>query len=393
MEKLHRSEAREFLIRYHFAPNDVPGVFDRLGCIQYDPLNPIGRNVDLVLQARVPGYRVDTWHDAVYRDRLAYDAWDKQACLVPVTDWPYRAVYHRHFREAWRERVFDPHPTPVQTTLAELATRGPLSSLDFNDRTPIGYSGSWYGPSLIKHVLKALWDSGQIVTHHRESGRHVYATPDQVLPQDVLDQTVTDAEAVRFLILRRHQSMGLLRPTAPRDLWNIPVDAETRKKNLGELRDEGLLIPVKIGGKEYHTPAHALESTLNTPTPEGIRFLAPLDSLIWDRNAIRDIFEFEYVWEVYKPKPQRRWGYYVLPILHGTHLVGRLDSRRDGPIWRVESVWWEDSVEITPPLFDAFTEAAGRFLEYLGTDSVEPGPGIDRRTRTALKAARRSGEV
>jgi uncharacterized protein len=78
---LSREEARRLLAQYHFKPTDLIGVIDRLGTVQYDPLNPVGRNVDLVLQARIPGYQVDDWQTAAYTDRIIYDAWDKQACL------------------------------------------------------------------------------------------------------------------------------------------------------------------------------------------------------------------------------------------------------------------------------------------------------------------------
>jgi uncharacterized protein len=76
---LSREEARRFLAQYHFHPTDLPGTIDRLGTVQYDPLNPVGRNADLVFQARIPGYQVDDWQKAAYIDRIIYDAWDKQS--------------------------------------------------------------------------------------------------------------------------------------------------------------------------------------------------------------------------------------------------------------------------------------------------------------------------
>jgi uncharacterized protein YcaQ len=79
--QLSREQARRLLARYHFTPTDLLGVFTRLGTVQYDPLNPVGRNPDLVFQARVPGYHVDDWQPLAYEQRLVYDAWDKQACL------------------------------------------------------------------------------------------------------------------------------------------------------------------------------------------------------------------------------------------------------------------------------------------------------------------------
>ena len=81
---LSREEARRFLITYHFRQSDLPGVFAHLGTVQYDPLNPAGRNPDLVFQARIPGYRVDDWKQAAYSDRLIYDSWDKQATKKPL---------------------------------------------------------------------------------------------------------------------------------------------------------------------------------------------------------------------------------------------------------------------------------------------------------------------
>ena len=76
---ISREQARRLLALYHFTPTDLPGVFERLGTVQYDPLNPVGRNPDLVLQARIAGYRVDDWQKAAYTDRLIYDAYDKQS--------------------------------------------------------------------------------------------------------------------------------------------------------------------------------------------------------------------------------------------------------------------------------------------------------------------------
>ena len=115
---------------YHFTPTDVPGVFERLGTVQYDPLNPVGRNPDLVLQARVLGYQVDDWQKTAYTDRVVYDAWDKMACLVPMADWPMRArlgtrSYNSHPLQ------LEEHADAVTAALAELDARGPLSSRKF----------------------------------------------------------------------------------------------------------------------------------------------------------------------------------------------------------------------------------------------------------------------
>src|ERR1700737_1997508 len=83
---ISREQARRFLALYHFIPTDIAGTMERLATVQYDPLNPVGRNPDLVFQARISGYQVDNWQKAAYTDRLVYDAWDKQASLITVKD-------------------------------------------------------------------------------------------------------------------------------------------------------------------------------------------------------------------------------------------------------------------------------------------------------------------
>ena len=117
MLTLSRAEARRFLANFHFTPTDVPGVFERLGTVQYDPLNPVGRNPDLVLQARVPGYQVDDWQKIAYTDRVVYDAWDKMACLVPMSDWPRRAWLRAH-TATWTPLLLEEQAGAVAAALA-----------------------------------------------------------------------------------------------------------------------------------------------------------------------------------------------------------------------------------------------------------------------------------
>ncbi|MEJ2667299.1 MAG: crosslink repair DNA glycosylase YcaQ family protein, partial [Deinococcales bacterium] len=370
----------------------MEAVFGHLGSIQYDPLKPLGCNPDLVLQARVPGYRVDGWQHAAYRRRRVYDAWDKQVCLTSVQDWPYRRIYHRHFRRQWGERVLDRYRRETRRTLAELERRGPLGSLDFadelfDDHRPESVRGSWYGDKLVKHLLRGLWMSGEVVTHHRDKGRHVYDLPQRVLPEKVLarDDPGEDA-SLRHLLRLRVQAAGLLRPSAPKSVWSVPVEGERRRAVLGDLVAEGRLLALEVGGERFLAVPDAL-AALEEPTPRGMRFVAPLDGLLWDRTGVQRLFDFDYVWEVYKPAGRRRWGYYVLPVWYRGRLVARFDSRlqrgRHGPVWRVGRFDWEGRPSASA--LSALSAAARRFVRYLEADGVEVGDGVDAPTRAALQ--------
>lgn len=387
---LSTEEAARFLVRYHLTPASMDGVFNRLGAVQYDPLNPVGRNHDLVMQSRVPGYRVDDWQRYAYAEREAYDAWDKQACLVPMADWAPRSIIRQRFHP-WHDReVLDEHPKAVSAALAEIDDRGPLSSLEFEDRTRLEGAHSWYGPTRIKRILRALWVRGELVTHHREAGRHYYDRPERVVPHEHLGGTpLSEEEYYPWVVLRRHRAAGLLRPGAEAAIWSVCGDAVTRRSAIERLVEQGDLVPTRVGAKGslYHMPASALPLLDEPSLAPRLVFLAPLDNMIWDRRATREIFGFEYMWEVYKRAEDRVWGYYVLPVLYGDRFVARVDCRLEGKTWVVSRWWWEEGFKPDTATIAALRASARAFASYLGAETVEVHDAVDRRTKAALLAA------
>lgn len=407
--RLSRAEARRLLVRYHFAPTTLAGVFERHTCVQADPLNPVGRNHDLVLQARVPEYRVGDWEHHAYTERRIYDGWDKQACLVRMEDWPVRRIYHRWRGTHWKP-LFKTHAKARKAVLAELERRGPLTSAAFEHQVRVDrLKGSWYGPQLTKNILRALWDSGVVVTHHRENGHHAYDLAERVIPPQIHGAArVPPAESVRRLIRFRHQAMGLLRPAgAPLEIWSMPLTAAERNRRIDELLAAGDLVAVEVEGRRFHAPPAALAQLEQEEAGDPrVVFLAPLDPLLWDRRMVAELFGFDYVWEVYKPEPQRRWGYYVLPVLYGDQFVARFEARlerapRSGkskatagrPTTQARKTnensetsartlclkgwWWEDGVIRDAALHHALAHAVSRFCDYLASSGIRLECRID----------------
>lgn len=370
---ISREQARRFLTTYHFTPTDLLGVFTRLGTVQYDPLNPVGRNPDLVFQARVPGYRVNDWQEAAYTDRLIYDAWDKQACLVPVSDWPMRASTRNLYRPYHDREILEAEPGTAEAILAAIDARGPLSSLEFEDSARYE-RGSWYGSTRTKRLLRAMWACGVLLTHHRKNGRHYYDRPERVIPTIHYNATplATLHDYHKWIIARRFQAVGLLRTSAEAAVWSACGEGAERKKCVSELVEEGVLTPVHIGEKKW--PYYILSSSLSLldaelPQPRAI-FLGPLDSILWDRKAIAQLFDFEYLWEVYKPAEQRRWGYYVLPVFYKDRFIARLDSRLENGTWTISRWWWEEGVTVDDELSSALQATMQQFVYYLGASDI-----------------------
>lgn len=375
---------------HHFQPASLQGAFERLGGVQYDPLNPLGRNHDLVLQARVSGYSVGDWQELAYQQRFLYDAWDKQASLVMMQDYPMRRIYYEWHAPRWREAILDRYPEAVKTVLDELHERGPLSSTDFYyQEHHEQWEGSWYGPKLTKNILRALWHTGQVHTYRRNKGKHVYDLAQKVIPSNLYEaEPIPAKQCIDWLILQRHRALGLMRPNAGTAVWSLGISAAERRKHLQELLQRGALVAIDIDGVTYHALPQTLEhldKSVKTDDSQ-MRFVAPLDQLMWDRPAVAHLFNFEYVWEVYKPKKLRRWGYYVLPVMLGDGFVARIDSSMSNGVWRVHKWYWEDGVKSTPEVMDALEQAVSRFRFYLKAETLKLPRGMSRQLRGAFRA-------
>ena len=137
---LTRADARRLLVCYHFRPAPLATVIRRLGTIQFDPLAPVGTNPDLVLQARVPGYRQGDWQEAAYGQRLLVDGWDKQASLIQPAEWWAQAPFHRWFARRWRRRGVDIDAPEARAQVEQVERHGP-STEPIGDRPPISQIG------------------------------------------------------------------------------------------------------------------------------------------------------------------------------------------------------------------------------------------------------------
>lgn len=385
---ISREQARRFLALYHFTPADIAGVMERLATVQYDPLNPVGRNPDLVFQARIPGYQVDDWQQAAYSERLIYDAWDKMACLVPVSDWPMRALIREKYRPYHDREILQEEAEIAHGILETIDAKGPLSSLEFEDRQRVGLNHSWYGQTRTKRILRSLWACGLLVTHHRKNGRHYYERPERVIPvKHYQGAPLMDREEYhRWIMTRRQQAMGLLPRTAEAAIWSSCGSSAENKVAITQLVEAGVLTPVQVGEKAL--PYYMHTSTLDLldgplPAPRMI-LLAPLDSMLWDRKTLRYIFEFDYVWEVYKPEKLRRWGYYVLPVFYGDRFIARVDSRLEKGIWTIARWWWEADVTPDAEMLDALRDMVERFMYYLRAGAIVVGEGVDEVVREAV---------
>jgi uncharacterized protein YcaQ len=345
-------DARRFLVGHLGLCRDrsrggARGVRDLLAdlhCIQLDPLDRIGTNADLVALARVPGIT----RGDVYSHLLpghAFEHMAKERCLLPAAAFPYyRERMVAGYRHRW-DGILDLSEALLSEVLAEIGERGPIAQTELSDRgrlTPP--RDAWLRDTIPTNsvAVEKLWNRAQVVVCGRAGNSKLYDVPERALPE--VHDAVPSVEFDRWALLERVEAAGLMAMTAGPQ-WKVIEEARTSDLPQ-EMVAEGLLDMVTVEGspRKYLAPANFV--TRDVPDDDGrMRILGPLDPLVWDRKLVQQIFGFDYVWEVYKPKSKRIWGYYVCPILHRGRMVGRFEGRRVDRRLEVEQLWVEDGAE------------------------------------------------
>jgi uncharacterized protein YcaQ len=371
------------------------GVMDfirRVGCIQFDPINVVGRNPDLVLQARVKDYHAGLLEELLYADRQLLDGWDKMAAIYPTTDWPYFARHRAHMRRRQDDRTSQAMQIAPGVSQA-IQQRGPLSSVDLKHAGKVDW---FWGVEvrLARAALEILYATGELIIHHRVGSRRVFDLAERVLPSDLLaapEPHPTLAGYQDWHVLRRVGGLGLANPRSS-ECWLgiLGTKSQARGSVLARLVERGEVVALAVDGVPGHT---FFARTCDLPDLEALdaadlvepeaALIAPLDNLIWDRQAVRQVFDFDYVWEVYKPVTQRKYGYYVLPVLFGDRLVARLEPAFDKQKREltVANWWWERDILPDEGMQAALAACLRDFARYLGAGRVRlSGPLAQEKT-------------
>ena len=384
--KVTAEAARRFLVARHFlAParsltggrDAVLDVFRKLGSIQFDPLAVAGRTHDLFLHARAAGYD-PAWCDELYERREIFEAYNKGLSLIPASEYPW--FRGNHSRRA--AQVIAENADVAQRVLERVRSDGPLTSLDFERAT--GPTTDWFGvpTNAVRAVLEAYAVTGVLGLARRDGNRRYYDVIERLLPKAVIERDVPLQEQLRHKLLSRYRAHGLL-GTSASDTFGGLGPAADRNALRQELLDRGEIVPVDVEGlRGTRFVVREDVELLNAP-PEpsaSVAFLPPFDALVWDRKLLGTLFDFEYVWELFIPPAKRRWGWYVLPIVFGDRLVGRIEPRieRDEGCVQVLDVWWEGGFKPgrADGFVDAMRDALSAYVRFAGVDRIEWAPKL-----------------
>jgi len=298
---------------------------DRMGLIQIDSVNVLVRSQELPLFARLGPHPRNLIAEATAAGEL-FEYWVHEASHVPTAHhhlhrWQMDAMHKwEHYWTMTKRR-----PGYLDEVLRRIELDGPLAAGDLNER--VGKKGSWWDWDDGKVALEHLFWSGQVTAVRRAADfARLYDLAERVLPAHVLaTPTPTEAEARKELLVlaAKHHGVGTMADLTD---YHRQKNAPCRPL-LDELVEEGRLLPVQVEG--WVKPAYLHPKAKLPRRVEACALLSPFDPVCWNRDRNERLFGFHYRIEIYTPAPKRTYGYYVLPVLWGDSLVGRLDMKAD----------------------------------------------------------------
>ena len=309
-----------------------------VNAIQYDPVDICGKNADIVLHSRIANYEKSDLAALLYEQRKLIDYFDKNLCIIRVEDFPIflheklSGGYAEAFAQRGGEAVKQIEPL-ISRLISE---RGHICAREIDVKENIEWF--WGAPtSLPRAALESMYFFGELIIHHKKGTVKSYALTKDHIPKEILSAPMpynTDEERHAWHIRRRISAVGMLWNKSS-DAWlSLRLKAAARNAAFAKLLDAGEILEVNVEGikeplyicaNEQETLEAIVQGEEHEPRTE---FIAPLDSLMWDRKLIDALFNFQYKWEIYTPQTQRKYGPYTLPILHDDALTHRHSKKR-----------------------------------------------------------------
>jgi uncharacterized protein YcaQ len=367
------------------AARETLAMIEAIGFVQVDSINVVERAHHHILWSRLPGYSQGVLDELIGRGEV-FEQWTHDASVIPSR---WFAHWKPRFEERgmgnWvKQRLGKGGEKVVAHVRGRIEAEGPLMAKHFEGEG--GGSGGWWEWKPSKAALEHLWRVGELSIAKRVNFHKVYDLTSRVLPRVHGDPTPSDEEHVKWACETALERLGCGTAREIAQFWNA-IDQRVAQKwcngaaARGEI--ERVMIEAVDGSKaragfavgDWRERAKAATAMANGRG--GMRLLSPFDPLVRDRARCKRLFGFEYNFEAFVPETKRKFGYYVLPILDGERLIGRLHPKaeRDDGKLVVKGVWWEPKVRETKSLRRRLDEVLERYAKFNGVERVDRARG------------------
>jgi uncharacterized protein YcaQ len=353
---------------------DVLAAIERNGAWQIDTINVVARSPYLALWSRLGEYNADWLNELLAEGRL-FEYWAHAACFIPIEQYPYhrrmmleRQRHHRYVE--W----YQEHQADTDAVLHYVQVNGAVRSADFERKD--GKKGTWWDWKIEKDALEHWLTVGEMMVARREKFQRVYDLRERVLPGWSDEAAPSLEECMHYFTLKSVRALGIALPDWVADFYRLSKVSVA--KAIQKLLAEGALTQVKVEGwaEPALIPAETATILANESsaslTPTFTTLLSPFDTLIWDRKRARQMFNYDFSIECYLPAPKRKYGYYLLSVLHRGKLVARLDAKahRQEGIFEVKSFYWEEGVTPTTEMLEEILAAIQSCADWHKTPKV-----------------------
>jgi uncharacterized protein len=326
-----------------------------IGCLQIDPIRVVEQPQYLIPWSRIGHYKHAQLDKAIYEDKTLFHFWAHAASLVPTMDYPIHQVMMRRYPSRRESVHYERFMTFLAANkalkrhiLSELRTRGPMKTSDFTDLSILDYkSTGWNTDRNVDRMLDYLWTKGQIMIVGRAGQQRIWDLADRWFPEWTPKTSLTIKQQTRASIERAVKANGL---AMKKHIWYYFTRwrYDDLPNTIKAMEKKGDLIPVVVPGVKGAWHLHPDDlATLEKLEQGGWKprttLLSPFDPLIADRGRTKLMWDFDFAIEIYVPKDKRKFGYYVLPILMGDQLIGRIDPAMDrkSGVLTINGIWAE----------------------------------------------------
>jgi len=358
----------------------------QIRCLQLDPIRVVERTQYLVLWSRLGNYDRDFFHRLAYEEGHLFEYWAHCASLVLTEDYPLHAHMmrnHGNGTSAWSKRITQwivDNAVFRQYILDELAVRGPLRTQDFENSALVPWSsGGWTSGRSVGYMLDHLWLTGQIMVARRKGLERWWDLAERVLPATRPPSEWSETQVTYDAAQKSLKALGVGRE---RDIQRHFIERRYPQlpKVMTQLRKKKVVLPVTVEGWPGEWFIHAETLPLLEQIQAGdwqprTTLLSPFDNLIRDRDRTELMWDFFYRIEIYVPAAKRQYGYYVLPILHGDQLIGRLDPKMDWKkgVLTINAIYPEATTPLDEVTGQAVAQTIAQLASFLGATQIVYG--------------------
>ena len=357
---------------------DLAALIDSLGFVQLDSVNTLARAHDLILWSRSHAYRPPALNRLLSRDRLLFEHWTHDASVLPIAHFPHWRLRFARSAErmrqrwtAWQNHDFQDQIDEVRRHITEHGACGSGDVGVEEERS----SGGWWEWHPSKTALEYLWRTGEVSVVRRDAFRKIYDLTERVIPPDYRDARLPEAETIDWACRAALARLGFATSGEIAAFWALATPEEAKlwcaeRRAAGEIEEIAVEMADGTSRRHYAFPGLA-DRAAATPEPAPrVRILSPFDPALRDRKRAERLFGFHYRIEIFVPEAQRKYGYYVFPVLEGTRLIGRIDMKADraGGTLAVAAFWPERGIRMGAGRRAALERAVDRTLALAGCE-------------------------